>query len=139
MRLNYVGDWIEQNGALYVKVGNMNSVASELAVALHELVEALLCVRDGVPEWDVSEYDRKWNEREAAGEKLAEEPGNEMDAPYHKQHESALFVERAVCSAFGLPWSQHEENIDAYFAKETAQECEGVGVVPPPEGNESKA
>lgn len=81
---------------------------SALAVVIHELVETVLCMKSGVTQEQVDEFDMTHN--------LLDDPGMSPDAPYHFQHLAALKVERAFCEAVGLTWKKHEANMDKVIA-----------------------
>ena len=90
-RYDTCGDWFYEGPHLFIRVSNnLPEYASRIeqeAVALHELTEALLCRHRGVTQKMVDEFDFKWQNGQA-------EPGDNPDAPYHRQHEVADIVER---------------------------------------------
>lgn len=108
VRCDQLGDW-HINGRILVRVlENTISEESELAVAIHELVEAFLCRRDGVTDEAVVEFDTMFEkEREAGYHSETDEDGDDFRAPYREQHMKATHVERAVCHALGITWEQH--------------------------------
>ena len=90
------GDWFEDAD------GNMviRSIGDDLAddqvflYALHELIEARLCAKDGVAQADVDAFDASY-----AGDG---EPGDDPASPYRKQHRRACLVEFLVADMLGL-------------------------------------
>lgn len=56
------------------------------AVALHEMVEMLLCIKRKIKFKDIDNFDIAF--------KGDGEPGNEKDAPYHKEHRFADMMEQ---------------------------------------------
>ena len=95
-----------EDGHLHVTVAeHEKNDRSAFLVALHEMVEAFLCKEDGIAEEDVSAWD-------LANPDLAE-PGSHPDAPYHRQHEVALEVEKIVARALGRDWDDHEDWVQA--------------------------
>jgi len=106
IRYETSGDWIWlPDGSLQVSVPNYgNNNDSAFLVALHEVVEAWQCRKAHIPEEDVSAFD-------IAHPELAE-PGDSMDAPYHKQHLVATEVEKDVARALGIDWKEHEKWVE---------------------------
>ena len=106
-RLDENGDWFYDTDAdeLTVFVSKMPDWKSELAIAVHEFVEACMCLADGVDQTDVDFFDKKFYLEHDKGE-----AGDSKDAPYFKQHKSATFIEQEVCNQLGLSWQEHEKN-----------------------------
>jgi hypothetical protein len=106
-----VGDWmfIEPN-ELRIRVSEMGDWRKEAAVAVHELVEAILCRNDGVSEAAVDAFDRSFDPEPDA---FNQEPGDDPGAPYHRQHCFATAVERMLIAALGVSWVEHEAKVEA--------------------------
>ena len=104
-RYDTVGDWYKgDRGTLNIMVSEMKNWRSEACVAIHELVEALLCIHDEVSEKEVDRFDLSY---EGEGE-----PGDDLRAPYYAQHQAAMTVERLLVFLFSLDWNKHEEAIE---------------------------
>jgi hypothetical protein len=100
------GDWHwEEDGSLLVRSIITDDPRSTLLVQFHELIEAVLCKARDITEEDVTTFDK------ANPESL--EPGDELSAPYQKEHSVAMALERLLATELGIPWKQHEENLDA--------------------------
>jgi hypothetical protein len=98
-----LGDWYPgEDGALNIVISSLPG-PSALAVAIHELVEAVLCNWDSITAEEVDTFDM---EHLAGGE--IGEPGDHPEAPYREQHKVATRIERAVVEALGIPWREHE-------------------------------
>ena len=97
------GDWyFTQDGELIVEVPDFKYAPdSQFLVALHELVEAYLCLRNGIREEDVSAWDIAHPD--------AEEPAEVEGSPYGDEHETATIVEKIVCQALGINWHRHND------------------------------
>jgi hypothetical protein len=106
------GDWLWPNEHnLLIRVSEMGDWRKEAAVAVHELVEAILCKADGVAEDAVDAFDRAY---EADRTSLDDsEPGDDPTAPYHRQHCFATAVERMLIAALGVPWSEYDAAVEA--------------------------
>jgi hypothetical protein len=115
-RYDTVGDWQTGNpikqafkhgpddDILFIRVSRMADWRSEALVAVHELVEALLCRQAGI----TAEVVDAWDMGPGKG---PDEPGDDPRAPYHELHKTALALERQLCWELGLKWSGHEVNI----------------------------
>ena len=107
-RYDTPGDWLWPNEHnLLIRVSDMGDWRKEAAVAVHELVEAILCKNDGVAEGAVDAFDM------SPEGKMCVEPGDSLLAPYHRQHCFATAVERMLVAALGMPWAEHEGTVEA--------------------------
>jgi|SRR5215469_7158573 len=115
-RYNTIGDWKWEGDTLHVYVSDMgdpitfDSRFSEMAVGIHEAVEALYCRFDGVSDKDVDSFDMD-EKIQAEITELDIEPGDHPSAPYKKQHLFATAIEKMLCVAFHIPWFEYEERI----------------------------
>ena len=99
-RYNTVGDWWFRDyvGAygptqsLEIRVSAMSDWRYEMAVALHEQYEALLCYSGGVTAKRVTEFDMAF-ELNPDTTKYVDEPGDDASAPYYGEHAKALVIE----------------------------------------------
>ncbi len=93
------GDWYEeQDGTIKIRVLDM-PLESFIAVAIHELIEKILCDRAGITDQMVTMFDAQ---HVGMGE-----AGDDPRSPYREPHGAATFAERAVCGALNLPWDKH--------------------------------
>ena len=103
-RYSTVGDWFwENDDTLIIRVSNTANLKYNMLIAVHELVEAVLCAHNGVSQNDVDAFDMTYEG--------GEEPGDDMDAPYREEHCFATAVERMLCAAMGEPWTEYEERV----------------------------
>lgn len=100
------GDWLYDGTRLVLRISRTADPRHQQLVAVHELIEALLCHRDGVTQADVDAFDM------GPGATLAD-PGTSPDAPYHAQHMVATAIERVMASALGVEWDAYEAALDA--------------------------
>jgi hypothetical protein len=77
----------------------------EALVAVHELIEALLCRVDGVTEDEVDHFDFNF--------KGDAEPGDDPNAPYYEQHQRASGYERLLAADLQVNWAEYERIIEA--------------------------
>jgi hypothetical protein len=109
-RYNTVGDWFYPVLApdnLTICVSNTGHWHSNMLIAVHELVEAILCKDAGITQEQVDKFDFTFTKY------LGEESGDAIDAPYRDQHCIAMAVERMLCGAMQIAWAKHEERIEA--------------------------
>lgn len=107
-RYNTIGDWwVDERGALHIRVTSLPHVGSMVAIAAHELVEWWLCQLAGITQTEVDAFDIEWEKHND----LEGEPGDDPAAPYHTQHCFATAVERIVVAASGINWTEHEQEM----------------------------
>lgn len=112
-RYDTCGDWWwegEAKDILQIRVSEMRDDRYEWLVAVHELVEALCCRRDGVSQKEVDEFDIDFEQNRKTGN--VSEPGDDIRAPYRQQHCLATGVERVLAFALGVCWSDYEQEIN---------------------------
>ena len=107
-RFGECGDWFydADDDTLTIFVSKMPDWKSELAVAIHEFVEACMCLDRDIDQTDIDYFDKNFYKNHDEGE-----AGDNKDAPYFDQHKSATFVEQEVCSQLKLSWEIHSKNI----------------------------
>lgn len=88
-RYETAGDWYYEGDTLILKVSKTEDPLDQQLIALHELVEALLCNHAGITQEVVDKFDM------GPGKDL-EQPGDDPSAPYYEQHKVATNVERVV-------------------------------------------
>lgn len=107
-----VGDWNWTSaGNLNITVSKLGDYRKELAVAIHELIEVMLCRERGIQQYEVEDFDRSYEQKREIGD--ISEPGDSPYAPYRKEHFFATTIERQIIHEFGLDWRKYEEAIDA--------------------------
>ena len=112
MRYATVRDWYDSIAGTQIRVSDMGDWKKEACVAVHEIVEQLVCRADGVTAEDVDEYDRAHSES-----------GDEPDipgSPYRRAHWVAYLVEMQLAAALGLDWTAYGETLDAAYAEAKA-------------------
>lgn len=107
------GDWqFGPDDTLTVTVSDLGDPRFNALVAIHEVVEALLCRERGITDEVVTKFDTDHLE--------LEEPGDDPRAPYHAEHMAASVVEQALAALLGIDW----EAYTASFAALEEQEVE---------------
>jgi hypothetical protein len=127
------GDWLYDPSWGYVEVRTSRTAdwRESMCVAVHELIEALLCVQHGVDPKAVDEFDIAYEARRAQGlEDEESEPGDDVTAPYYHQHQVAMVVERLLANELGLHWPTYNTNLGKLnepLLYETSGTAEQVG------------
>lgn len=91
------GDWFRdpKTGDIHIQVagGNVWEDEESFLIALHELIEARLCVKAGVMQEMVDAFDAAFT---GDGE-----PGDDPGAPYRAQHRHAMLIEHLMAMFLG--------------------------------------
>lgn len=118
-RYETAGDWyrevtvdekglFEKECILRVRVSRLRNDPQNLfslAVAYHELGEAIACIANGIDESQVDEFDKSFRGKG--------EPGDDHRAPYARYHNFASACESILVGAMGLSWGLYEKAIDS--------------------------
>jgi hypothetical protein len=106
-RYETVGDWQydKTNERHVITVSELGSWKKEALIAVHELVEMILCHHNVVIEQEVDDFDIQHPE--------LNDPGDDARAPYQREHCYATAVERMLCAALGIQWEEYEKTIAA--------------------------
>ena len=106
-RFGECGDWFfdAESDELTVFVNRMEDWRSEIAVAVHEAVEAIAFLAKDGDQTDIDYFDKNFYKTHDEGE-----AGDSKDAPYFEEHIAATFVEKEICSQLKLDWKKHEDN-----------------------------
>lgn len=111
---NTVGDWqinhYEGEDCLDITVSDLGDWRYTMAVAVHEVLEGLLCAEHGVTPKSVDTFDMKFEDKRKKGDTA--EPGDDPKAPYHLEHGFASACERMFIAACGLNWKKYTEAVD---------------------------
>ncbi|HZZ98730.1 MAG TPA: hypothetical protein VFG51_02235 [Candidatus Saccharimonadia bacterium] len=110
------------NTTLSIRVSELGDWRREALVAVHELVEVLLCKHDGVEQASIDKFDIAFEEKRAADLDTANpdeqklllmlEPGDDPGAPYRKQHSFASGIERLLAAALDVEWMPYVEQVE---------------------------
>lgn len=114
-RYETVGDWLflydtkKKPVKLLIYVSSMTNPYYEFLVARHEMDEAMLCLKRGIKEEDVSIFDKAYEKNRPEGD--ISEPGDDPLAPYRKEHFFATTVERLMAAELNIDWSEYDKAI----------------------------
>ena len=114
-RYDTVGDYyVDEDGTRHILVSDMRNDDYEFFVGIHEAAEQHLCLKNGVPEKDITKFDI-WYEKNNIGP--PGEPGDDPRAPYHNEHCFATAIERLMVAARGIKWARYEKAVNKLFNK----------------------
>lgn len=104
-RYETVGDWYYQpDGTLAIKVSEMVDERYIQLVAVHELIEALLCKHRWITPQQIDDWDMNFF---GPGE-----PGDCVNAPYHLEHTFATAAERLLAEALNVDWRKYNDEVN---------------------------
>ena len=109
---------------LHIRVSDMGDWRYEALVGIHEAIEAVLCLDRKVDPKLVDNFDIAYEKARDDGHEFvhgscllteSSEPGDDIHAPYYKQHQIATGVERILAAEMGVDWNAYEKaNQDLY-------------------------
>jgi hypothetical protein len=100
------GDWwFDINGDLQIRVSNFNDPDAEALIALHELVEVILCKKRGISQESVDKFDIDYVKENG----MEGEPGDDPKAPYRKEHFFATNIERLMAEQLEFDWANWDK------------------------------
>lgn len=108
-----VGDyWLDETGVEQIRVSEMMDWRYEVLVAVHEIVEMALTRHRGIAEEAITEFDIKFEQDKEKG-LVAGEAGDNVSAPYRKEHFFATNLERLLAGELGVNWFEYDRYVDA--------------------------
>lgn len=108
------GDYFENTpGHWVIQVSDTGNWRMNMAIAHHEFTELLTTHSDGIAEQSITYFDEKWN---LTHSNVDDEPGNDPEAPYHKQHVFAECLERLLCNWLKVNWQKYEQRLAELFS-----------------------
>lgn len=112
MRYATIGDWVfNKRGDLLILVADLGNWRYNMLVAVHEIVEVLICKHRGITQNKVDKFDMAYEKRRKAGD--FSEPGDDPKAPYSAEHGIATGVERILAALLGVSWKKYEAKINS--------------------------
>jgi hypothetical protein len=90
---------------LRITITRMSDRRYEFLLALHELVEALLCKETGVSQAAVDAFDVEYEKRRKPGDDS--EPGDAAGAPYRREHVIASVTEHLAADLLKVDWNRY--------------------------------
>jgi len=94
-----------------VRISDMQDEDCEFLVAIHELIEQHLCKKRGISEESITAFDMEFEQNRLPGD--VEEPGNDIRAPYYKEHVFATSIEKLVAAELGVDWDEYDKTVNS--------------------------
>lgn len=112
-RYETVGDWYfnSDNNRLTIRVSAMRNKKYEFLIALHEQIEAMLCIERGICEKEITLFDMTFEANRK--DNNTDEPGDDPKAPYKKEHFFATSLERLMAAELGVDWRKYDEAVNS--------------------------
>jgi hypothetical protein len=108
-----VGDyWLDENGVEQIRISEMMDWRYEVLVAVHEIIEMALTRHRGIAEEGITDFDIRFEQNKSQA-LVAGEPGDNINAPYRKEHFFATNVERLLAAELGVDWFEYDRYVDA--------------------------
>lgn len=101
-----VGDYKEYDDRIEIRVSEMGNERYEQLVAVHELIEKILCKRWGIREEEIDKFDIIYENRRKEGD--VSEPGDAVNCPYREEHFFATNIERQLALELGINWQDYD-------------------------------
>ncbi|MFA6475944.1 MAG: hypothetical protein WCV68_00860 [Candidatus Paceibacterota bacterium] len=108
-RYNTVGDYFVKKDKWEIIVSDLPSWKYEALVAIHELVEMVLCDDRKITNKSIDEFDIEYNKHRPEDD--ASEPGDDPQAPYYKEHQFATKIEKMMAEELGVDWETYNKAI----------------------------
>lgn len=96
--------------SLTIRVANELPREEQMALAIHELVEAVLCEQFGIKTEDVDKFDLQHLDDE---KNPAFNSGDHHASPYYAPHQFATSVERMIAALMNVDWNAYDERLSA--------------------------
>lgn len=101
--------WLDGGEVLFIRVSKLSDWRYEILIAIHELIETVLCKNDGDVESDVDAFDIAYEKQRAPGDES--EPGDSPRAPYRRQHLIATGIEKILAAELGVDWKAYDKEV----------------------------
>lgn len=106
-RYETVGDWLfTVSGDLSIRVSDTGDWRYDMLVAVHELVEVLICKHRGITQKAVDDFDMSFKPVDGTSE-----PGDDPNAPYAREHSFATGIERLLAVELDVTWRHYENTL----------------------------
>ena len=100
------GDYFREGRRLCFRVSELGNRKYELLAAVHELVERILCEARGITSHEIDRFDMA---------SQANEPGDDPNSPYHREHVFAARIERMLARELRVDWDDYQNAIDQLY------------------------
>jgi hypothetical protein len=100
-RYDTAGDWEwESDGSLTINVSRLAERRHMFLLAVHEIIEAIICKMHGISSEEVTKWDLEHIDDP--------DPGSIIGCPYRLEHHTALLVEAIMAGELAVDWDDYE-------------------------------
>ena len=101
--------YVDASGVRHVLVSDMGNDDYAFLVAIHEVIEQHLCLKRGITEESITDFDIEFEKNRKEGDES--EPGDNINAPYLREHFFATNIERLVAEQLGVDWEEYNKAV----------------------------
>lgn len=103
-----------RNGTLIIFVSDMKNDKYHKLIFMHEFIEAMLCKSRGINEKDITQFDIYYEKRRSMGFVVEDsEPGDDINAPYNKEHIFATKLELMFAAELNVDWNDYSLKVNS--------------------------
>lgn len=103
-RYNTAGDYFKAPADVtFFRISETGNKDYNFLIAVHELVEAYLCEKRGITFASIDAFDMTHPD--------LDDPGSNLDAPYHKEHMFCLELEKVIAKELGVDLKEYEKRL----------------------------
>jgi len=100
-RYDTAGDWYGHDRHVIILMSELGDSSLEALLFIHEFVEAFLCMKRGISDESVTQFDKSFIGNG--------EPGDDPNAPYHREHLVATAIETALAEELGIDMDKYDK------------------------------
>ncbi len=109
-RFTTIGYWFVENETLTIQISKEISWQNKIATIFHELIEAGICIKDGITTAQCDAFDELFEQEYQDGLwPVEKEAGFDRRCPYRKGHVWGHRMERIVMFLLGVDWNESNE------------------------------
>lgn len=102
--------WFDENDDIQIRVAQMSCREREMALAIHEAVEAVICHFHHVDVANVDAFDAHFEKMHPENHGL--DAGDAPHCPYGREHMAATACERVVAMEIGVgSWKEYDDEV----------------------------
>jgi hypothetical protein len=95
-----LGDYGFSKDDIWIHVLDTGSLIYNMIILVHEIAEIVMIQARGIPLAIINAYDEAHPD--------VDDPGDESDSPYNKEHSLSLAIERIICAYLGISWKAYD-------------------------------
>lgn len=104
------GNYGEIDGKSWIEVSELSETNREFLIFIHEAIEQYLCKVRNIEDEDICKFDIQFeDDRKKGFHTPDDEPGDDINAPYRKEHFFATNIERQLAHELGVDWADYDK------------------------------